>query len=156
MVTSCFTTCLGKWANPFPCGKSSQPLSWFEGRWWHHRFSGHNLGELWETVMDREAWRAAIHGVTKSRTRLSDWMTTLIKALIAGILFGLSEISYECSPERKALMQWSRSPRSFPPPPCPLPAFCLWKNFSQRTRLIREVRKCRNRKTVQQDKRTTI
>ena len=31
------------------------------------------LSELWEMVMDREAWRAAIHGVTKSRTRLSDW-----------------------------------------------------------------------------------
>ena len=31
-----------------------------------------NLGELQELVMDREAWRAAIHGVTKSQTRLND------------------------------------------------------------------------------------
>ena len=31
-----------------------------------------NLSELWELVVDREAWRAAIHGVAKSRTRLSD------------------------------------------------------------------------------------
>ena len=31
-----------------------------------------SLSELWKMVMDREAWRAVIHGVTKSRTRLSD------------------------------------------------------------------------------------
>ena len=31
-----------------------------------------NLGELWELVINREAWRAVVHGVSKSRTQLSD------------------------------------------------------------------------------------
>ena len=31
-----------------------------------------SLGELWELVMDREAWRTAVHGITRSRTQLSD------------------------------------------------------------------------------------
>ena len=35
-----------------------------------------SLSELWEIVKDREAWHAAFHGVSKSRTWLSDWTTT--------------------------------------------------------------------------------
>ena len=39
---------------------------------WHHQFDGHEFEQAPGVVMDREAWRAAVHGISKSQTQLSE------------------------------------------------------------------------------------
>jgi len=52
---------------------------------WHHQLNGHGFGWTPQLVMDREVWRAVVHGVTKSRACLSDWTELLGRKVMTNL-----------------------------------------------------------------------
>ena len=63
---------------------------------WHHRLNEHKLERTPGDGEGREAWRALVHGVTESRTRVSDWITTkwMYDDNVTNIKFQYRELCY--------------------------------------------------------------
>ena len=83
--------------------RGRQRMRWLDGV---TNSMGMSLSKLWEFVMDREAWRAAVHGVAKSRTRLSNW-TELTEQSVMLNIFSCAYWPFVCLPWKKCLFSSS-------------------------------------------------
>ena len=78
--------------------------------WMASSTQGHEFNKLWEMVKDREAWRAAVHTIPKSRTRLSN-RTTTIAEVVESKTFGQSavtDLKFNCQPQAHLFQRQSR------------------------------------------------
>ena len=115
---------------------------WQRMKWLDGIIDSMYMSKLWETVKDREAWCAAIHGVTKSRAQLSDWTG---KANICLCLRCISRARLTFPPEAKVEKKWKKSfqdtghqvmkdsdpldTENEQGEPCNCPSLLAWKSF---------------------------